>query len=618
MQINEENKHTAVNFRLSWRKPSIILVFILFMALYYNWVTIATGQEPPRPNNLNFNENSSFNIFVSKNGKDKNPGTEELPFLTVQKAADVAKPGDSILIKEGIYREFVTIKKSGEVSKRITFSGERGPNGEYKSIIDPSTPIGNWLPASEIGNGVYKTRIGFDPREMTVDHKRIGRINDKLMSDGSGFKMLARAPNDEIDYEGSIIKFWDGLEVLYGYKDGITFLRFRGEDNPNEKKIKAAPEGSAIKIDNSSHITICNFQIKGAQKAIMVKGSGSSDVTIENSHLSNGNARISFLNGPRNNIIRNNTITMNYYAPKFLGAGESHGYEDLIRRYVYYNFKFVISSVKTSDDVGIRMVNSGPGNIITNNLIFGGLIGVSAYARKIVSPIDGLEVSHNIINNMSSVGITSSEGIINAKYHDNIVYNCNINIRLHDINKSTDIGRKVYIYNNRLWNHAGYHFYVHTSTTKNPVKYPEYFIYHNSLSGGRFIGIMEGLRYNGGMPKTHIMNNIISVENPNDASLVFLIDHNLFGSFAHNWIGGKLNNDSITVYGKKNNLKKDRYIWKLENIRANYFDYGLDEFVKNGGLDLSKPFIYNDNHILPGMKEAYFEKIKIPIGIYMR
>ena len=163
----------------------------------------------------NVKNNSTFNLFVSKNGKDTNPGTEELPFLTIQKAADVAKPGDRILIKEGIYKEFVTIKKSGKISKRITFNGERGPNGEYKTIIDPSTPIGNWLPASEIGDGVYKTRIGFDPREMTVDHKRIGRINDKLMGDGSGFKMLARAQNAEIDYEGSTIKFWDGIEALY-------------------------------------------------------------------------------------------------------------------------------------------------------------------------------------------------------------------------------------------------------------------------------------------------------------------------------------------------------------------------------------------------------------------
>ena len=35
---------------------------------------------------------------VAKTGNDRNKGTKEAPFLTIQRAADVAMPGDSILV----------------------------------------------------------------------------------------------------------------------------------------------------------------------------------------------------------------------------------------------------------------------------------------------------------------------------------------------------------------------------------------------------------------------------------------------------------------------------------------------------------------------------------------
>ena len=45
------------------------------------------------------------NIYhVSKQGSDKNNGMKESPFLTIQRAADVAVAGDQIIVHEGEYR----------------------------------------------------------------------------------------------------------------------------------------------------------------------------------------------------------------------------------------------------------------------------------------------------------------------------------------------------------------------------------------------------------------------------------------------------------------------------------------------------------------------------------
>jgi len=50
-----------------------------------------------------------------------NPGTEEKPFKTVQHAADVAKPGDTIFVMAGKYDERVKAKAGGTEGKPVAF-----------------------------------------------------------------------------------------------------------------------------------------------------------------------------------------------------------------------------------------------------------------------------------------------------------------------------------------------------------------------------------------------------------------------------------------------------------------------------------------------------------------
>jgi hypothetical protein len=52
---------------------------------------------------------------------DTNAGTEAQPFRTVQKAGDIVKPGDSVLIMGGRYLERVEVRTSGAADQPITF-----------------------------------------------------------------------------------------------------------------------------------------------------------------------------------------------------------------------------------------------------------------------------------------------------------------------------------------------------------------------------------------------------------------------------------------------------------------------------------------------------------------
>jgi hypothetical protein len=62
------------------------------------------------------------NIYlVSTLGNDANPGSDSAPFRTIQRAADSASAGDTILVASGRYAEYVIVPRSGAIDAPITF-----------------------------------------------------------------------------------------------------------------------------------------------------------------------------------------------------------------------------------------------------------------------------------------------------------------------------------------------------------------------------------------------------------------------------------------------------------------------------------------------------------------
>lgn len=77
--------------------------------------------------------------YVAVSGNDASAGTLAAPFKTINKAASVAAPGDTISVRGGTYNERVSISSSGTANARITF---RAYPGE-KVILDGSTVAAN-------------------------------------------------------------------------------------------------------------------------------------------------------------------------------------------------------------------------------------------------------------------------------------------------------------------------------------------------------------------------------------------------------------------------------------------------------------------------------------------
>lgn len=64
--------------------------------------------------------------YVSPLGNDSNPGTEALPWRTIQRAANAVNPGDTVYVRSGVYNEAVTISRSGAPGAFITLTAYPG------------------------------------------------------------------------------------------------------------------------------------------------------------------------------------------------------------------------------------------------------------------------------------------------------------------------------------------------------------------------------------------------------------------------------------------------------------------------------------------------------------
>jgi hypothetical protein len=111
---------------------------------------------------------SAREIHVSKGGSDSASGSHARPYLTINKAASVAQPGDTVTVHAGTYREWVKPIHGGtDDGRRITY---RAAPGE-EILIKGSERITSW---THQAGGVWKAELPnsffgeYNPYALTV------------------------------------------------------------------------------------------------------------------------------------------------------------------------------------------------------------------------------------------------------------------------------------------------------------------------------------------------------------------------------------------------------------------------------------------------------------------
>jgi len=103
--------------------------------------------------------------YVATTGDNSNPGTIGSPWLTIAKAAGSVSAGDTVLIRAGVYREYLNINSSGTSVNRITF--QNYPS-ETPIVDGGDHPLGTGNPLIQI-NGNFVTVRGLEMRNFAWD-----------------------------------------------------------------------------------------------------------------------------------------------------------------------------------------------------------------------------------------------------------------------------------------------------------------------------------------------------------------------------------------------------------------------------------------------------------------
>ncbi|MFO1418122.1 MAG: right-handed parallel beta-helix repeat-containing protein [Methylotetracoccus sp.] len=135
----------------------------------------------------------SPSYYVAPDGDDRNPGTLAAPWRRIQFAAERVAPGSTVFIRDGLYRERVTIRVSGNpIDGYIRFRGYPGerPIIDAAGLGTPSAPNGLFLIANRSyiaieGLELRNARTALRDRVPTGIHVRGGshhiQLNDNLI-----------------------------------------------------------------------------------------------------------------------------------------------------------------------------------------------------------------------------------------------------------------------------------------------------------------------------------------------------------------------------------------------------------------------------------------------------
>ncbi|HTV42267.1 MAG TPA: right-handed parallel beta-helix repeat-containing protein [Candidatus Sulfotelmatobacter sp.] len=202
---------------------------------------------------------------VATNGSDSNPGTPALPLRTIQRAADLAQPGDVITVHEGIYRERVNPPRGGESdAKRITYQAAPGE----KVVITGSEPVKNWI---NVTNDTWKAVIpnsffgDFNPYTNLIHgdwFSPMGRENHTGAVYLNGDWLTEAAHFHDVLKPARARPLWFGIVT-----NGTTSMwaQFKGV-NPNEQSVEINVRQTVFTPTKTgvNYLTVRGFDLRDA------------------------------------------------------------------------------------------------------------------------------------------------------------------------------------------------------------------------------------------------------------------------------------------------------------------------------------------------------------------
>ena len=225
--------------------------------------------------------------YVNQNAKPNGDGSRDKPFLRIGQAADIALPGDEVIVAPGIYREDVSPKNAGLERKRIVYRSEKpqeavitgadrfdtweNHSGDVWKLTVPNTYFGSYNP--------YTTPVSGD----WLDGRVLAHTGDVFLNGKSLYEKdsLDKVINPEY-YDAS----WDRDFTLHTWytqqsdtEDAtVIYANFQGKD-PNKECVEISvrahcfwPIEEHVNYITLSGFTVCKAATQWAPPTALQEG----------------------------------------------------------------------------------------------------------------------------------------------------------------------------------------------------------------------------------------------------------------------------------------------------------------------------------------------------------
>ncbi|HEX4431009.1 MAG TPA: DUF1565 domain-containing protein, partial [Frankiaceae bacterium] len=314
---------------------------------------------------------STTNLYVSPQGNDHSSGaTSATPFATIQAALNIAKPGTTIHLAPGTYRQEPTTKVNGTASAPISIVGtETG----FASSARNQTVLTGGGRILNINNSYY-TISGFTIDGQSALH---GIVWPSSLAAVRSFKdsIQSRAADSRLIYIGSADNAVGVSNVhidnMFLRGAGGECVRMRNDANHNEISnstieycglLGKGDDVSSYKYHNGEGVYLGTSPADPSQPASTVDTTSYNVIT--NNHIETfGSECVDIKENSHNNVVSSNLCEFNDEPTAFDGSNlEIRGYNNTISNNV----------VSGSRGYGLKIGTDSPaynghGNVITAN-----------------------------------------------------------------------------------------------------------------------------------------------------------------------------------------------------------------------------------------------------------
>ena len=198
-------------------------------------------------------------LYVAKTGNDLNPGTLARPFLTVQHAADIVDPGDTVVVEDGVYSD---ASQSGASSTLVNLT--RGGNaGNYITFRSQN----KWGAVLDGLNNTTAEGVEFGANYIRFENFEVRGFSDDAFSNYRGGQFIEILGNHIHDEGRYCTDTGIGRDGIYVSSNNVLIERNQihdigrygpGENGCDPRTLHYEANDQGIYISGASHVVISN------------------------------------------------------------------------------------------------------------------------------------------------------------------------------------------------------------------------------------------------------------------------------------------------------------------------------------------------------------------------